>query len=67
MSDCPNLEKCGFVKKHGASKSTAVNGFITMFCKSPKQDECKRKQYKAEHGTPPSDDMLPNGLMIKNK
>ena len=65
MSDCANLEKCGFVKKYGASKSLAVKGFVTMYCKSGKQNECKRKEYKMKHGTPPPDEMMPNGMHMK--
>jgi hypothetical protein len=65
MNDCPNLEKCGFVKKYGESKTLAVNGFIKMYCKSEKQNECKRKEYKQNNGTSPADEMLPNGGFIK--
>jgi hypothetical protein len=46
MSDCPNLEKCGFVKKYGESKALSVKGFVTIYCKNEKQNECKRKEYK---------------------
>ena len=38
MSDCPNLEKCGFVKKYGKSKALAVKGFVTIYCKNEKQN-----------------------------
>ncbi len=65
MADCPNLEKCGFVKKYGGIKSLAVKGFIAMYCKSPKQDECKRKEFKVKNGTPPPDEMMPSGMMMK--
>jgi len=27
-------------------------------------NECMRKKYRQEHGTPPSDDMMPSGKMI---
>lgn len=65
--DCPNLVNCGFIKKYGESKSLAVKGFISMYCKSVKQDECKRKEYKKINGNPPVDEMLPNGIMMKAK
>lgn len=65
MEDCINLKNCGFVKKHGETKNLAVKGFITMYCKSEKQNECKRKLYKEQNGKPPSDDMMPNGFMMK--
>ena len=63
--ECPNLEKCGFVKKHQSSQELAIKGFINIFCKTDKQSECKRKKYKEQHGVPPSDDMMPNGIMMK--
>jgi hypothetical protein len=28
------------------------------------QNQCKRKEYKLKHGTPPPDNMMPNGLMM---
>lgn len=65
MAECPNLATCGFVKKYGDSKSLAVKGFVKLYCMTDKQEECVRKAYKAEHGTPPSDDMMPNGAMMK--
>ena len=27
-------------------------------------NECKRKQYRKERGAPPSDVMMPNGMLI---
>jgi hypothetical protein len=36
-----------------------------MYCKSEKQNECKRKEYKQNNGTSPADEMLPNGGFIK--
>lgn len=66
MKDCPNLAGCGFVKKYGDTKSLAVNGFIKLYCKAEKQDECLRKAYKNEHGIAPPDEMMPNGAMMKS-
>lgn len=66
MVECSNLEKCGFVKKYKETKSLAVKGFINMYCKSEKQSECIRKQYKQEHGTLPPDNMMPNGAFIND-
>lgn len=62
--ECELLEKCGFFKRHGSTKELACRGFIQQFCQGPKQDQCKRKEYRKAHGTPPSDDMLPSGVMI---
>jgi len=65
MSDCELLEKCGFFKKYQASKELACKGFISLYCKGPKQNACVRKQYRQEHGVPPNDNMMPNGMMIE--
>ena len=62
--ECELLDKCVFFKKHGATKELACRGFAQQYCKGPKQGECKRKEYRATHGTPPDDDMLPTGRMI---
>lgn len=65
MQECSNLAKCGFIEKYNTSKSLAVKGFIAMYCKGSKQDECKRKKLKEETGQRPPDDMMPNGAIIK--
>lgn len=65
MSSCELLDKCGFFKKYQESKGLACKGFISMYCMGPKQSACLRKKYREEHGTPPIDDMMPNGAMVK--
>lgn len=60
---CANLANCGFFRKYETSKQLACRGFIRQYCKGSSMDDCKRKAYKAEHGKPPSDDMMPNGGM----
>ena len=62
--NCVLLEKCGFFKKFGNNKDYTTQGFIELYCKGPKQNECVRKKYREEHGTPPSDDMMPTGEMM---
>jgi hypothetical protein len=64
--ECENLPNCGFFIKYCKTKDLACKGFISMYCKGDKMEECKRLQYKREHGTPPSDDMMPSGQMLKN-
>ncbi|MBN1589669.1 MAG: hypothetical protein JW888_09150 [Pirellulales bacterium] len=66
-SQCAHLETCGFFKKYQAAKDLACKGFIKLYCRGPKMNNCKRKQYREKHGEPPSDDMLPSGHMIVNK
>ena len=65
--ECELFEKCGFLKKHYATKELACKGFILQYCRGPKLDQCKRKAYLQEHGTPPSDDMLPSGQTVAVK
>ncbi len=65
MEECDSLQKCGFFKKYQQTKDLACKGFMAIYCKGAKMDECKRKQFRKEHGKPPSDDMLPTGQMIK--
>lgn len=65
MENCCNLKTCGFVKKYEGSKNLAVKGFISMYCQSSKQKDCKRKEYKEKYGKPPVDEMMPNGMMMK--
>ncbi|MBU1274386.1 MAG: hypothetical protein KJ720_03350 [Proteobacteria bacterium] len=64
MQECPLLSTCGFFAKYQENKSLACRGFINRYCRGAEQDLCKRKQHRLEHGTPPSDDMMPNGRMI---
>ena len=62
MAECQNLDKCGFFKKYSVTHHRACEGFIHMYCRGSKQDECKRKAYKQQHdGIAPPDDMMPNG------
>lgn len=64
--ECKSLPNCGFFKKHADNKKKelACKGFVAMYCRGEKQEECRRRKYKEEKGCPPPDDMLPNGQMI---
>jgi len=64
MEECSLLENCGFFKKYKETRNLACQGFINLYCKGAKMNECKRKKYKEENGQPPSDDMMPSGQMI---
>jgi hypothetical protein len=66
--ECELLEQCGFFKEFQNINEIACRGFINRYCKGPLMNKCKRKEYRQQHSTPPSDDMMPNGLMyIKKK
>ena len=61
MQECELLERCGFFLKPRESLDLACRGFVKSYCRGPLMDECRRKAYRREHGTPPPDDMLPTG------
>ncbi len=65
MEECDMLRKCGFFKKYQETKDLACKGFMVMYCKGSKMNDCKRKLYRQENGKPPLDDMLPTGQIIK--
>ncbi len=60
-TECELLASCGFFRKYKGSKDLLCKGIIQMYCTGSKMDECKRKEYRKKHGTPPSDDMMPSG------
>jgi len=61
---CELLDKCGFFLKYRETLNLACRGFIQTFCEGERMDECKRKEYRLKHGTPPADDMMPSGQMV---
>ena len=65
MKECEMLMTCGFFRKYRATKDLVCKGIIVKYCKGPLQDQCKRKEYRMKHGSPPPDDMLPTGHMMK--
>ncbi len=64
MADCEMLGKCGFFKKYAESYESACRGLIAQYCRGSKQSQCKRKEYRQKHGTPPPDNMLPAGHLF---
>jgi hypothetical protein len=65
MSDeCANLPMCGFFKKYCDSNKAACLGFIKLYCKGEKRDDCERKKYRKLHNAPPPDEMMPSGAMV---
>lgn len=66
MSDCVNLAGCPFVKYCNENDAgMSVNGFINMYCKTDKQDQCIRKRLceKFSREVVPKT-MMPNGMPI---
>jgi hypothetical protein len=66
MTECELLDKCGFFKKFMSSQEAACCGFISLYCRGSKMTDCQRKAYRKAHGSPPPDNMLPNGKMMVN-
>ncbi|MDY6967633.1 MAG: hypothetical protein SVR08_03105 [Spirochaetota bacterium] len=64
---CDLLSTCGFFKKHNETNELACQGLIAQYCKGPKMNQCKRKEYRDKHGSAPTDDMLPGGGTLKLK
>lgn len=64
--DCELLSTCAFFKKHEQTKALACKGFVALYCKGEKQNECKRKEFRQKNGCPPDINMMPNGAMIKD-
>ncbi|MEA1975671.1 MAG: hypothetical protein U9N10_09050 [Bacillota bacterium] len=63
---CERLDTCPFVKCCSAyEKSTAAKGFINIYCKSKKMEQCVRKilSNKFGPGIVPKN-MMPNGSPI---
>ena len=59
--ECENLATCGFFKKYMNTHNLACKGFIKMYCKGEKMNECVRKTYSEKNGVPPPDNMMPTG------
>jgi hypothetical protein len=60
MASCELLDTCGFFRKYQSSLEMACRGFINSYCHGLLMDDCKRKQFREEHGEPPHDDMMPS-------
>jgi hypothetical protein len=60
---CEFLEGCAFFNKYKESLGPAYDGFVSLYCRGPKLEDCRRRQYRLEKGEPPSEEILPNGAM----
>ena len=64
VMECELLDKCRFFQLHSEGRELACKGFISQYCRGDKMKECKRKEFRKQHGSPPPDDMLPNGKRL---
>ena len=65
IKECELLKTCGFFEKYEKISKVACKGLIDLYCRGPKQNECKRKEYRLATGNPPDVSMMPNGKMLK--
>jgi hypothetical protein len=65
MPECENLDNCYFFIEYSESEDLNCEEFIRIYFRGPKMNECKRKEFKKQHGYPPTPDMMPDGQMIK--
>jgi hypothetical protein len=62
--ECEKLANCRFVIKYSDSNNLLVKGFVRRYCRSERQNECKRKEYMKINNCMPPDNMMPNGNFI---
>ena len=69
MGDCENLKTCAFFKtyENNPNIEAALKGFVSMYCKGPKQDQCIRKKVSKALGGPQNvpTNMMPNGMPLQ--
>jgi hypothetical protein len=64
---CEYYGSCGFFKKHQEIHAEQCRLFEKNYCLGKLHERCERKKFRKEHdGQPPSDDMMPNGLMLRD-
>jgi len=68
MDECHNMSKCSFFQAYANSDGhrAAVAGFVRIYCKGERQEDCIRKKVSKEIGGPEKvpANMLPNGVPL---
>lgn len=65
MDMCEKFEDCGFLKKYRDSYKKTCATLIEEYCNNREKSEtCARKKIFKETGTPPEDDLMPNGDFV---
>lgn len=65
--ECEYLSSCSFFIKYHESKLLACKGFIALYCKGARMDDCERKKILQETGVSPGPDLMPNGVIMQQK
>ena len=68
MPDCENLATCAFFRtyQNEPGLEVALKGFISLYCKGDRQDDCVRKKVSKALGGPQNvpANMMPNGTPL---
>jgi hypothetical protein len=65
MGECEMLTACSFFNRYGNTHEATCQGLIAEYCRGSRQTLCKRKEFLLKHGTPPPENMLPGGSIIR--
>ena len=64
---CKYHGQCGFFKKHSEIHKEECEKFESGYCLGQLSVRCEHRKYReANGGAAPSDDMMPNGLMLRD-
>jgi hypothetical protein len=61
---CRMRGSCGFMRQYHHKLRELTHFYRIIYCTGMKMCECKRMEYQELHGTPPSDEMMPNGMVV---
>lgn len=64
INECELLENCGFFNKFRSVSDRVCQELIECYCIGSGKYNCKRRKFREENGTPPPDEMMPNGNRI---
>jgi hypothetical protein len=64
LQECDQIEQCGFFARYRATSEAACDAIMALYCRGFRTNDCERRKYRLAHGTPPPDDMLPNGTRL---
>ncbi|MBI9014848.1 MAG: hypothetical protein JEZ08_21645 [Clostridiales bacterium] len=55
-----------FKKKYESDQNIQCKGFIRIYCRGGRHNECKRRLYLRETGDWPEANYMPNGYMARD-
>jgi hypothetical protein len=61
---CEMRGNCGFMRQYDDRLRELTHFYGVLYCTGMKMRECKRLEYQLLHGVPPSDGMMPNGMVV---